>query len=80
MKTRIVLLLILTFCQVTNGLADLHYNPFSFALSADKDSYYEGEKITFMLTIKNTDKEKAYPILLPRTQNSGIKIYYLASL
>jgi len=59
------------------ALADLKYRPVSFKLSTEKESYYEGEKITFLITITNNDKTNAYPVLLPHTQNSGQKLFYL---
>lgn len=57
--------------------ADLPYIPIRFELRTDKASYYEGEKITFLLTVRNIDKEKAYPVLLPHTQNTGKKLLCL---
>ena len=57
--------------------ANLIYHPISFTLSTDKDSYYEGEKITFYITITNTDIERTLPVLLPHTQNTGQKLFYL---
>lgn len=57
--------------------ANLIYHPVSFMLSTDKESYYEGEKITFNITITNTDKERTLPVLLPHTQNTGQKLFYL---
>jgi hypothetical protein len=58
-------------------LAFLPYHPVTFTLSTDKESYYEGEKITFHITITNTDKEHPHPVLLPHTQNVGQKLLYL---
>lgn len=60
-----------------NAFGYLKYHPISFILSTDKESYFEGEKITFLITITNTDKEKSYPVLLPHTQNVGHKLFYL---
>lgn len=60
-----------------NAKAYLKYHPISFVLSTDKESYFEGEKITFKITITNTDKEKSHPVLLPHTQNVGQKLFYL---
>lgn len=60
-----------------NAKAYLKYHPISFVLSTDKESYFEGEKITFNITITNTDKEKSHPVLLPHTQNVGQKLFYL---
>ncbi|MFA7273100.1 MAG: hypothetical protein WC044_04490 [Crocinitomicaceae bacterium] len=61
----------------TYALADLKYNPVQFSLSTEKESYYEGEKITFLITITNTSEDQSYPVLLPNTQNSGQKLFYL---
>jgi hypothetical protein len=47
----------------------------SFNISTDKESYYEGDKITINITITNTDKEKTHPVLLPHTQNTGQKLF-----
>ena len=58
-------------------MANLKYHPINFSLSTDKESYYEGEKITFNITITNTSKEKTYPVLLPHTQNTGQKLFSL---
>lgn len=57
--------------------AYLKYHPLSFELSTDKDSYYEGEKITFYITITNNHQETTYPVLIPQTQNAGQKLFYL---
>lgn len=59
------------------ALADLKYHPIRFTLNSEKESYYEGEKVTFIITITNTSKENAYPVLLPHTQNTGQKLLYL---
>jgi hypothetical protein len=67
----------LTLFIFENTHADLPYHPVTFLLSTDKESYYEGEKITFKITITNTDKENSYPVLLPHTQNTGQKLFYL---
>jgi hypothetical protein len=48
-------------------------------LSTAKDSYYEGEKITFFVTITNTDQDKSHPVLVPHTQNVGPKLFYLSA-
>lgn len=60
-------------------LADMPYQPFSFIIKSEKDTYYEGEKILFHLIIKNTDKSKSFPLLIPGA-NSGKKIVYLRIL
>lgn len=60
-----------------NAFADLKYYPIQFKISTDKEGYYEGEKVTFHITITNTDKENTYPVLLPHTQNVGQKLFCL---
>jgi hypothetical protein len=57
--------------------ADLKPHYISFTLSTDKESYFEGEKITFNITITNRDKENTHPVLIPHTQNVGQKLFYL---
>lgn len=59
--------------------ADLQYHPIQFELHTDKESYYEGEKITFTITITNKDKENSHPVLLPHTQNIGQKLFCLSA-
>jgi hypothetical protein len=69
---------IISFLFLANiALANLKYHPISFILSTDKESYYEGEKITLLITITNNDKERTLPVLLPHTQNVGQKLFYL---
>lgn len=63
--------------SATQAFADLKYYPVQFEINTDKESYYEGEKITFLITVTNTDKENSYPVLLPHTQNVGQKLFYL---
>jgi hypothetical protein len=68
----------ISFLLLANiAMANLKYHPVSFVLSTDKESYYEGEKITFNITITNTDRENTHPVLLPHTQNTGQKLFYL---
>ena len=63
---------------ITNNLfADLKYEPIRFNIRTEKESYYEGEKITFIISITNIDKSKTYPVLLPHTQNTGNKLFQL---
>lgn len=61
------------------AFAYLRYQPISFELSTDKDSYYEGDKITFTITITNNDAERTLPVLVPHTQNTGQKLFYLSA-
>lgn len=75
MKSFLIFLLSLVSSQYAT--ADLRYEPIQFRLSTSKESYYEGEKITFLITITNTDKENSYPVLLPHSQNTGQKLFYL---
>lgn len=75
MKNLILHIAFVSLCKF--AFADLKYHPISFILSTDKESYYEGEKITFFITITNTDKERTHPVLLPHTQNTGQKLFYL---
>jgi len=63
----------------SKSFANLIYHPVSFVLSTDKESYYEGEKITFYITITNNDKERTHPVLLQHTQNTGEKLFYLTA-
>lgn len=77
LKIKVVLLLMCSAMFTLQALANLKYQPVSFELSTDKESYYEGEKITFYITITNTDKENPHPVLLPYTQNTGQKLFYL---
>jgi hypothetical protein len=75
MKTSIILIL---FTIIGNmAYADLKPRYISFDLSTDKESYFEGEKITFNITITNRDKENTHPVLIPHTQNVGQKLFYL---
>lgn len=73
------LLIFLTLGLTQNAFADLKYHPIQFELRTDKESYYEGEKITFNITITNKDTEKSHPVLLPYTQNTGQKLFCLSA-
>ncbi|MFZ4413930.1 MAG: hypothetical protein ACOYOV_12670 [Bacteroidales bacterium] len=75
MKASIIHIWFTLACNV--AFADQKYYPINFTIKTDKDSYYEGEKITFNITITNTSKEFSYPVLLPHTQNVGQKLFYL---
>lgn len=80
MSTLKLVLLLVGFSIGWNGAnAYLVHHPVSFTLSTDKESYYEGEKITIFITITNTDKERTLPVLLPHTQNTGQKLFYLTA-
>ena len=78
-RTNIFILMFLALLVNKIVFADSRYSPIRFELHTDKESYYEGEKITFNITIINTDKEKSYPVLLPHTQNIGQKLFYLCA-
>ena len=75
MKTTMILFSFLFFVELS--FANLKYHPISFVISTDKESYYEGEKITFNISITNTSKEFTYPVLLPHLQNVGQKLFFL---
>ena len=70
-------LIIIFLHSISEAYADIAYQPLSFKLSTEKDSYYEGEKVTFIISITNTDTDNSHPILLPHTQNTGHKLFYL---
>ncbi|MFN8265637.1 MAG: hypothetical protein U0T11_06175 [Chitinophagaceae bacterium] len=57
--------------------ADLPFMPFQFELKTAKQTYEEGEKVEFILTVSNIDKERTWPLLMPGTQNAGLKLIYL---
>lgn len=76
-KIKLYLLAIIIIPLHNQAFAYLKYHPIRFELHTDKESYYEGEKITFNITITNTDKENSYPVLLPHTQNIGQKLFCL---
>ena len=67
------LILFTVLCKM--AYANLKPQFISFNISTDKESYYEGDKITINITITNTDKEKTHPVLLPHTQNTGQKLF-----
>ena len=75
MKFLTILSIILFSFQLL--LANIKYHPIRFTLSTDKESYYEGEKITFYIKIINTDTKNAHPVLIPHTQNTGQKLFFL---
>ena len=60
-----------------HALADMKYHPVQFVLSTSSESYYEGEKITFNITITNTDNQHTYPIMMPHTQHTSHKLFVL---
>ncbi|MFN7312495.1 MAG: hypothetical protein ACK5UI_03340 [Bacteroidota bacterium] len=78
-RNKIVLYVLWLLLLHSKSFANLIYHPVSFVLSTDKESYYEGEKITFYITITNNDKERTHPVLLPHTQNTGEKLFYLTA-
>ena len=59
------------------AFSDLKYTPISIQLKTEKESYYEGEKVTFFVVLTNNDKENSHPILVPHTQNTGRKLFTL---
>ena len=79
MSMRRIVLVVVWLLGAGRAYADFKHHPIRFALSTDKESYYEGEKITFYLTITNTDTGQAQPVLLPHTQNVGQKLFCLSA-
>lgn len=77
MKT--LFLFCLFIFNVELSFAYLKYQPIQFQISTDKEQYFEGEKIQFNITITNTDKTNSYPVLIPHTQNTGQKLFYLTA-
>ena len=75
MKPSILLMLFTILCNRAYANLKPHY--ISFAIGTDKEIYFEGDKITFNITITNTDKENTHPVLIPHTQNVGQKLFYL---
>jgi hypothetical protein len=59
------------------ALANLPYMPLIITLQPQQSEFIEGEKISFIVWIKNTDKTTTYPVLLPDGQNTGEKLFYL---
>lgn len=77
MKTTISFALALLFTCVNPIHADLPYTPVSLKLFSNKPVYKVGERMMFRLRIYNSDKSRAYPIVLPGTQNKGPKLIRL---
>jgi hypothetical protein len=57
--------------------ADLKYLPLKFELKTDKEIYKEGEIISLKIVISNIDKHHNYPVLVPKSGNNGLKLFYL---
>ncbi|MCA0428110.1 MAG: hypothetical protein LCH37_11800 [Bacteroidetes bacterium] len=70
--------LLLFVLSIKLSWASLIHQPIGFTLSTAKEWYYEGEKITFLITITNQDKERTLPVLLPHSQNTDQKLFYLS--
>lgn len=75
MKKAIILSYWILFFNVAQ--AEIKPGEISFELRTEKESYYEGEKITFFITITNRDQLHAHPVLLPHSQNAGQNLFYL---
>ncbi len=56
--------------------ADLPYMPIRIWMQPLQTEVFEGEKLTFKVWLKNTDKHTTYPVLLPHNQNTGKKLFY----
>jgi hypothetical protein len=76
-EIRTIAFVVLFSSFVSDAFADLKYKALRFHLSTEKASYTEGETITFILEMHNSDKDSTYPIILPHTQNTGYKLLYL---
>lgn len=75
MKTFYTLLLLTL--SYFSAKASLPYMPLRITLQPSQSEYVEGEKISFKVWIKNTDKYNTYPVLIPDKQNVGKKLFYL---
>lgn len=47
------------------------------SLTCEKESYYEGEAVCFILSFENTDSAHTYGLVMPYEQDSGLKILTL---
>jgi len=74
---RLVILILLLIVQSSDAYCYLIYQFLKLEVALDKASYFEGEKITFLITLTNTDNERSHPVLIPHTQNTGQKLFYL---
>lgn len=72
------LLSLLLLCIAGFCYADLPYKPLRFSLATDQESYKEGDRVTFILTITNTDKDSSYPVLVPGGQEGAQDLYALS--
>lgn len=71
---------ILLSCLIFVGLRANAYVPIlplSYKLETRNKAIMEGDKVEFVLTIKNNHETKTFPILTPGTQNAGKKLIYL---
>ncbi len=57
--------------------ADLKYIPLKFEIKTEKEIYKEGEKISLRIRISNTDKTRKFPVLIPKANHKGAKLFYL---
>ncbi len=77
---KILKIAILLSCLIFIGLRANAYVPIlplSYKLEARNKTIMEGDKVEFILTIKNNHETKTFPILTPGTQNAGKKLIYL---
>lgn len=74
---RLFLTFSITFLLHQVVFAYLPQHPITFELRAEKESYAEGERITLLLTITNTDANRMLPVLLPTNRAAGPKLFYL---
>lgn len=73
-KRKVLFLIVLSNINVW---ADAPYFPIKFELTTASNNYFEGDKIEFILKIKNTDTKKSYPIITPGRVGDGLKLIYL---
>lgn len=76
-KNKFLILFCLIFFIKLEVNAYLPILPLSYRLETTNKHITEGDKIEFILTIKNIHLTKTFPILTPGSQNSGKKLVYL---
>lgn len=71
----------LLYCLLVSNIlrADLAYMPLHFELTSASPEYEEGDIMTFVLRITNTDKDSSYPVMMPNATNHGRKLLYMTA-
>jgi hypothetical protein len=72
-----ILFLIFQLLFSLSVYADLKYQALKFELKTEKEIYKEGEKISLRIRISNTDKTRQFPVLIPKVNHKGAKLFYL---